>query len=84
MKILDGSGVNTSEGMQKIDLLFLVSQCIAGNEVAIDSLFRQYEPGIFRLALSIVDDPAEANEITQETMISALRALGKYEEKQSF
>ena len=84
MKILHGSGVNTTEGMQNIDLWSLVSQCIAGNEDAIDSLFRQYELGVFRLALSIVDDPIEANEITQETFISAIKALGKYQEKQSF
>jgi RNA polymerase sigma-70 factor, ECF subfamily len=84
VKRLYGSGVNTTEGMQSTDLLSLVSQCIAGNEDAIDSLFHQYELGVFRLALSIVDDPIEANEITQETFISAIKALGKYQEKQSF
>lgn len=84
VKVPDRSGVNTFESMHKADFLSLVSQCVAGNEAAIDSLFRQYEPGIFRLALSMVDDPAEAGEITQETLISALKALGKYEEKQSF
>lgn len=70
--------------MHNADLLSLVSQCIAGNEDAIDDLFHQYELGVFRLALSIVDDPAEASEIMQETFISAIKALRKYEEKQSF
>ena len=84
VKILQGSGVNTTEGMNNADLLFLVSQCISGNEEAIEHLFRQHEPGVFRLALSIVDDPAEASEITQQTFISAIKALGKYQEKQSF
>lgn len=70
--------------MQQADSLWLVSQCIAGNEEAIELLFRQYEPGIFQLALSITDDPAEASEITQETFVAALRALGKYQEQQSF
>jgi RNA polymerase sigma-70 factor (ECF subfamily) len=70
--------------MHNADLLSLVSQCIAGNEDAIAHLFRQYEPGVFRLALSIVDDPVEANEITQETFLSAIKALAKYEEKQTF
>jgi RNA polymerase sigma-70 factor, ECF subfamily len=70
--------------MHNIDLLSLVSQCIAGDEEAIDSLFRQHELGVFRLALSIVDDPIEASEITQETFISAIKALDKYQEKQSF
>lgn len=46
-------------------------------------LVRQYETGVFRLALSIIGDQAEANEITQETFIAALRALPSYQEKQS-
>src|SRR6187455_2920788 len=70
--------------MNNADLLFLVSQCISGDEEAIEHLFRQHEPGVFRLALSIVDDPVEASEITQQTFISAIKALGKYQEKQSF
>jgi RNA polymerase sigma-70 factor (ECF subfamily) len=84
VKISQATGVNTIEGMQNVDLLFLVSQCIAGNQEAIELLFHQYQLGVFRLALSIVDDPAEASEITQETFISAVKALGKYKEKQSF
>lgn len=84
MKIFQGSGVNTTESMHNADLLSLLSECIAGNEGAIEFLFGQYELGVFRLALSIVDDPAEASEITQETFISAVNALGNYKEKQSF
>ena len=44
---------------------------------------RRYEASVFRLALSILGDPAEANEITQETFIAALRSLRSYQEKQS-
>jgi RNA polymerase sigma-70 factor (ECF subfamily) len=63
---------------------WLVSECIAGNEDAIEMLIRQYEGSVFRLALSIVGDRAEANEITQDTFIAALRALPAYEEQKSF
>jgi RNA polymerase sigma-70 factor (ECF subfamily) len=63
---------------------WLISECIAGNDDAIAMLVRQYETGVFRLALSIVGDQAEANEITQETFIAALRALPSYQEQQSF
>ena len=70
--------------MQNTDLLWLVSQCVAGNEDAIEMLFRQYETGVFKLALSIVDDPAEAGEITQETFDAALKAMSKYQDRQSF
>lgn len=72
------------ETMYQTDPLWLVSECIAGNQDAIEFMFRQHETGVFKLALSIVDDPAEASEITQETFVAALRAMGKYQEKQSF
>jgi RNA polymerase sigma-70 factor (ECF subfamily) len=62
---------------------WLIAECIAGNEAAIEILVRQYETGVFRLALSIVGDEVEANEITQETFIAALRSLPSYKEKQS-
>jgi len=62
---------------------WLITECIAGNDEAITMLVRQYETGVFRLVLSIVGDQAEANEITQETFIAALRALPSYQEKQS-
>ena len=64
--------------------LRLVAECLAGNEAAIEMLVREYEAGIFRLALSILGDAAEANEVVQETFLAALRALPSYEEKKSF
>ena len=84
MKVFQASGVNSVESMQYADSTWLVSQCIAGNEEAIEFLVREYELGVFRLALSIVDDPAEANEIAQETFIAAIRGLANYQEKKSF
>ncbi|HLO18705.1 MAG TPA: RNA polymerase sigma factor [Anaerolineales bacterium] len=70
--------------MNDAHLSWLISECIAENEDAIEMLVRQYETGVFRLALSIVGDQAEANEITQETFISALRFLPSYQEQKSF
>lgn len=84
MKVLHASGVNSIESMQNADPLWLVSQCIAGNEEAIDCLFREHEAGVYKLALSIVDDSAEASEITQRTFLSALKAMPSYREKQTF
>jgi RNA polymerase sigma-70 factor, ECF subfamily len=66
--------------MHDTEPAWLVSQCIAGNEDAIERLVRQYETGVFRLALSIVGDQAEANEITQETFIAVLRSLRSYQD----
>src|ERR1043165_4050804 len=62
---------------------WLIAKCIAGYEGAIEIFVRQHETGVFQLALSIVGDPAEANEITQETFIAALRSLRSYQEQRS-
>jgi RNA polymerase sigma-70 factor (ECF subfamily) len=84
VKIFNLSHVNTTERMTEAHPSWLISQCIAGNEDAIEMLIRQYETGVFRLAISIVGDEVEANEVMQETFISALRSLRSYQEKQSF
>ena len=83
MKIFSSVRVNDIGRMNAAHPSWLISECIAGNESAIEMLVRQYESGIFRLALSIVGDPAEASEITQDTFIAALRSLPAYEEKNS-
>ncbi len=84
MKTSNLTRVNPVERMTDAHPSWLIAECIAGNEAAIEMLVHQYETGVFRLALSIVGDAAEANEITQETFIAALGALPAYQEKQSF
>lgn len=83
MKILAAKRVNSIERMTDAQSSWLISECIAGNEEAIEMFVRQHEASVFRLAISIVDDAAEANEITQETFIAALRSLRSYQERQS-
>jgi RNA polymerase sigma-70 factor (ECF subfamily) len=83
MKIFDPARVNSVGRMTEVQPSWLISECIAGNEAAIEMFVRQYETSVFRLALSIVGDQSEANEITQETFIAALRSLPSYEEKKS-
>jgi len=84
MKIFNPTRVNYIERMHDAEPSRLISECIAGNEDAIEMLVRQYEAGVFRLALSMVGDQADAQEITQETFIAALRSLRTYQEKKSF
>ena len=83
VKIFLPTRVNPLERMNGSQTSWLISECIAGNQEAIEMFVRQHETGVFRLALSIVGDSAEANEITQETFIAALKSLHSYQEKQS-
>jgi RNA polymerase sigma-70 factor (ECF subfamily) len=98
VKILDLSRVNHLEGMTPLDSSqisketsgvteshprWLIAECIAGNQDAIETLVRAYETGVFRLALSVLGDESEAHEVTQETFLSALKALPSYHERKS-
>jgi RNA polymerase sigma-70 factor (ECF subfamily) len=62
----------------------LIAACRQGDELAIEQLVRQYETGVFRLALSVLDDPLEANEAAQDAFISALNALERYQDNATF
>ena len=62
----------------------LIAACIQGDETAIEQLVREHQLGVFRLALSILSDPSEANEAAQDTFIAALNALRSYRENSSF
>ena len=84
MKVFNLTGVKYIEDMNPADPSWLISACIDGNEDAIESLVRQYETDVFRLALSICNNATEAHEVTQETFIAALKALRTYQEQKSF
>lgn len=83
VKIFNPSRVNTIGRMTDAHSSRLIAECIDGNEAAIETFVHQFETSVFRLALSVVGDPAEANEITQETFLAALQSLPTYQEKQS-
>lgn len=83
MKVLHPTRVNPIERMNATEPSWLVSECIAGNHVAIEMFVRQHETGVFRLAYSVLGDEADANEVTQETFLAALRSLHRYQERQS-
>lgn len=66
-----------------MDSTELLAQCRAGDRVAVEKLVKEYQPLLFRLALSIVDDgsengSADAQEITQDALMAALLSLDSY------
>ena len=61
----------------------LLAQCRAGDRAAVDQLVQEYQPQLFRLALSILDDgsqdgSADAQEVTQDALLAALSSLDSY------
>lgn len=55
-----------------------LEQCREGDALAIERLVQTYQAQVYRLALSIVDDPDEADDATQEVFVAALRALDSF------
>jgi RNA polymerase sigma-70 factor (ECF subfamily) len=56
----------------------LIEQCRVGNSSAIENFVQSYQYDIYRLALSILDDPCEAEDATQEALLTALRGLDSF------
>ena len=67
-----------------VDTVELVAQCRAGDALAIETLVRDYRQPVYRLALSILDDPAEADEAAQDSFVAALRALDTFRGEAAF
>ena len=66
-----------------MDSTELVAQCRAGDRVAVEQLVQEYQPQLFRLALSILDDgsqnaSADAQEAAQDALLAALRSLDSF------
>jgi RNA polymerase sigma-70 factor (ECF subfamily) len=62
----------------------LIELCRSGDARAAESLLRDYQPALFRLALSILDDPAEADEAAQDALVAAFKALESYRGQAAF
>jgi RNA polymerase sigma-70 factor (ECF subfamily) len=56
----------------------LIELCRVGDSAAIENFVQTYQQDVYRLALSILDDAGEAEDATQEILLSALRALDSF------
>jgi RNA polymerase sigma-70 factor (ECF subfamily) len=61
-----------------------LEQCREGDSLAIEKMVYTYQRDVYRLALSILDDPDEAEDSTQETFLAALRAISSFREDAAF
>ena len=55
-----------------------LEQCREGDSLAIERLVHTYQQGVYRLAISILDDADDADDATQEVFVAALRALDSF------
>jgi len=62
----------------------LVLAFLAGNRPAFDELFERYRQPIWAFFRRRVTDPADAEELAQETFVAVLKASRRYEPRASF
>lgn len=56
-----------------------MAQARTGNLAAWETLVTQHQAAVFRLAYLILGDPADADDIAQETFLRAYRALDRFD-----
>jgi RNA polymerase sigma-70 factor (ECF subfamily) len=57
----------------------LVQRAVGGDQEAFAALVRRHQKRIFRLAVHLVRNGAEAEDVTQETFVRAYQALGRFD-----
>src|SRR2546428_6587090 len=62
----------------------LIARVCKGEHVAFYELVRPHERGIFMAALSIVNNDADAEEVVQEAILKAFKAIGKFRGEAKF
>jgi RNA polymerase sigma-70 factor (ECF subfamily) len=62
----------------------LVRQAKAGELEAFEALVNRYERAVYNLARRIVEDPTDAEDVTQETFLNVLENLERFREEASF
>jgi RNA polymerase sigma-70 factor (ECF subfamily) len=70
--------------MDDKNLAELVRQSRNGNSQAMEMLVKSCQPAAFKLAISILDDAAEADDAAQDALIQAIRAIPSYRVESSF
>lgn len=70
--------------MDDQNLVELVRQSRIGNSQAMEKLVKSCQPNAFRLALSILDDPDEADDVAQDALIQTIHAIPSYRAEATF
>lgn len=68
----------------QVDIAQLIHRCREGDTVAVESLVHAHKTVVYRLALSILDDPLEADEAAQDSLIAMIAKLDTYRGESAF
>jgi RNA polymerase sigma-70 factor (ECF subfamily) len=66
------------------DEAMMIAEILAGRTEAFHDLIRPYERSVYMMALSMLRNEAEAEDVAQETFIKAYRNLGRFRSESRF
>jgi RNA polymerase sigma-70 factor, ECF subfamily len=70
--------------MNPEEIVRLALRAKAGEQEALEALVQACHPLAYRLALSILDDPQEAQDATQEALMRVVKGLASFRQEASF
>lgn len=70
--------------MNQLELTRLISGSRAGDAASVEALVQAHQDLVYRLAISILDDPAEADEAAQDALVKVIRKLNTFRGEASF
>ncbi|MFN8499379.1 MAG: sigma-70 family RNA polymerase sigma factor [Anaerolineae bacterium] len=59
----------------------LVARCCAGDTAAVTEMVTRYAPFVYRACLMVLQQPEDAEDAMQESLVKAVRGLGAYSHK---
>ncbi len=62
----------------------LLARAKAGNEAALETLFRHFEAPVYTLARRLTRTPHDAEDVLQETFLEVVRSIGRFRGEGSF
>ena len=78
------TGVNTRATQTTTVDELLVARAKAGNEAALEALFRHFEVPVYTLARRLTRTSHDAEDVLQETFLEVLRSIGRFRGDGSF
>lgn len=76
MELIDTAAM--MDPAREVDELALARQAASGDEQAFDRIMRRHNQRLFRLAVSLVGEASEAQDVLQESYVRAFYRLGSY------
>jgi RNA polymerase sigma-70 factor (ECF subfamily) len=78
-----GAKVRQLPAREELDDATLVARAVAGERWAEETLFRRHVRGVWRVALRMVGNPADAEDVVQDTFATVLQSLGSMRDGQA-